>query len=128
MGEFVTGNMLVADARDYDRFSDQAATVMRQLVHEGRIPDTETVLEYIDLNRRLWSTCREQAETANSRGQQAFVARLPLSPAEYAMFASMGESLSALMNVIAMRGDLGLSPPEGAARFGEAVTAGTYHP
>ena len=39
-----------------------------ELVEEGRIPDTETVLDYIELNRRLWAACRQQAETARSQG------------------------------------------------------------
>lgn len=128
MGEFGTGTMLVLDARDYDDFSAETATVMHELVQEGRIPDTETVVDYIELNRRLWAACRPQADTAHSKGLSSFVARLQLTDAEHAMFGSMGESLAALMNIIAMRGTLGLTPPEGANRFGAAIAAGTYHP
>lgn len=128
MGEFVTGLMQVQDARDYDAFSAETAKVMRALVQEGRIPETDTVLDYIELNRRLWSSCRIQADTAIARGESTFVARLPLSPSEYAMFGEMGDSLGALMGIIALRGSIGLTAPDGAGRFGEAVTAGTYHP
>ena len=127
MGVFVSGPVLVEDARAYDDYSARVARIMTDLVGRGRIPDSDTVVDYISLNRLLWSACREQAEAASARGVRTFVARLPLTDREHRMFGEMGESLGALMEVIALRADVDVAPPEGATRFGEAIAVGSYH-
>jgi hypothetical protein len=126
MGEFVCGELSVADAREYDEYSATGARVMQELVAKGRLPEAETVQDFIHVTRRYVSQLRSQADAAAAGGATTFVGRFALSAQEYRMLKEMGGSLSTVIEIMMMRGTVDLTPPLSATTFGEAMAAGHY--
>ncbi len=126
MGEFVCGILSVEDAREYDEYSAHGAKVMRDLVEAGRLPEAESVQDFISVTRRYVSQLRAQADAAAARGETTFVGRFPLSAGEYRMLKEMGGSLSTVVEIMMIRGSLDLTPPDSARTFAEAIAAGHY--
>ena len=100
MGEFVCGILSVEDAREYDEYSAHGAKVMRDLVEAGRLPEAESVQDFISVTRRYVSQLRAQADAAAARGETTFVGRFPLSAGEYRMLKEMGGSLSTVVEIM----------------------------
>ena len=125
MGHLETKPYVAAEGVEYADYLEHIARESDRLRVDGRLPDSDGVLEFFDDMRSVLAQVRTDCARAMSFGEQEVVTRIEMSAAHHRRMMNMNESLVSLFEILEMRQVLDLKRTERTARVATAVREGT---
>src|SRR5205085_938670 len=96
------------------------------LAKEGRLPDTEEIARFLDVERDCLVQLRRDVRLAAARGDSQVVSEIPMDEQEHARMLAMNDTVANLLQILEYRDALELNRTEAVARVSKAILGGTY--
>jgi hypothetical protein len=126
VGTLVSHDYDTAEGREYVAYLERVLGECRRLRSEGRLPDSDGVLGFLDDCETILQAVRRDVATAGARGASTTRSAIDLSPEEHARIQAMGDSVLSLLEVLELRQAVVLDRTPAVGRVVEALLTGTY--
>jgi hypothetical protein len=126
MGTLISKPYVVSEGQEYAEYLDRVLGECRRLLREGRLPDGDGVVAFLDDAQLVLQCVRRDVADAGASGRTTIRSELQLSKQEYDRYQTMGDSILTLLQVLEMREALVLNRTESVARVADAFQAGEW--
>ena len=126
MGRLVTRAFDVGDGQEYVTYLERVLEDCVGLAKEGRLPDTEEIARFLDVERDCLVQLRRDVRLAAARGDTQLVSEIPMDEQEHTRMLAMNDTVANLLQILEYRAALELNRTEAVARVSKAILGGTY--
>jgi hypothetical protein len=126
VGRLVTCAFDVEDGQEYVSYLDRVLDECVALARQGRLPDTEEVSRFLDVERACLVQLRRDVGLAAARGDAQVVSEIPMDEQEHARMLAMNDTVANLLQILEYRQALELNRSDAVARVSKAILGGTY--
>ena len=126
MGRLVTRAFDVAEGQEYVEYLERVLDECVGLVDEGRLPDTEEMTRFLEVERDCLVQLRRDVRLAAAQGETQVVSEIPMDEQEHARMLTMNDTVANLLQILEYRQALELNRSEAVARVSQAILGGTY--
>jgi len=126
MGTLISKPYSVVEGQEYAEYLDRVLGECRRLLREGRLPDAEGIVAFLDDAQLVLQRVRRDVAAASGTGAVSTQSRVDLSQQEYNRYLAMGDSVRNLLEILEMRDALVLNRTEAVGRVAEAFASGEF--
>jgi hypothetical protein len=126
MGRLTTCAYDVRDGQEYVAYMERVLEACEGLTREGRLPDTEEIARFIDVERASYVQLRRDVASALARNQSHVVSEIAMDEQDYTRMVAMNDTLVNLLTILEYRDALELNRTETIARVSDAIVGGTF--
>jgi hypothetical protein len=128
MGTLISKPYDVTEGQEYAAYLDRVLGECRRLLREGRLPDGDGIVAFLDDAQLVLQCVRRDVAEAGASAQTTVRSELQLSKQEYDRYQTMGESILTLLQILEMREAVVLNRTESVARVADAFQSGEWLP